>query len=71
MNIEEIMIEIKEIMHKYDLTFEQALELFKVQNTLGKLENLCKSSDKTSAEISYLSERLDAVVTVISYTNNK
>lgn len=68
MNIEEIMTEVKIVMESYNLTFEQALELFKVQKTL---ENLCERIDKISTEISSVSERVDAVVTVISYTNNK
>lgn len=71
MNIEEIMTEVKIVMESYNLTFEQALELFKVQKTLGNLENLCERIDKISTEISSVSERVDAVVTVISYTNNE
>ena len=71
MNIEEIMKQVKEIMENYNLNFEQSLELFKVQNTLGNLENLCKKLDKTSTEILKLSEKIDAVVTILSYTNIK
>lgn len=70
MNIEEIMTQVKGIMDSYNLTFEQALELFKVQNNLGNLENLCKKLDKVSTEISDLSQRVDAVVSILSYTNN-
>lgn len=71
MNIEEIMKQVKEIMENYNLNFEQSLELFKVQNTLGNLENLCEKLDKTSTEILKLSEKIDAVVTILSYTNIK
>ncbi|WP_042272682.1 hypothetical protein [[Clostridium] dakarense] len=71
MKIEEIMKQVKDTMDNYNLTFEQALELFKVQNTLGNLESLCEKLDKTSAEISNLSEKVDAVVAILSYTNFK
>lgn len=65
MDIKEIMTEITQIMSTYDLSFESALEVSKLE----KYEQLLKKLNKLDIDIVNLGNKLDKIIEAISYTS--
>ncbi len=65
MDIKEIMTEITQIMSTYDLSFESAIEVSKLE----KYEQLLKKLNKLDIDIVNLGNKLDQIIEAISYTS--
>lgn len=64
MYIKEIMTEITQIMSSYDLSFEEALEILKLE----KYEQLLKKINMIDIDIVTLGNKLEQIIEAISYT---